>query len=65
MATHSRALCYDHLGEYEKALADANKAIELKPEDERVYGIRGAAYDGLGYTAEAATDYQKAIPNGR
>ncbi|MBQ4495451.1 MAG: tetratricopeptide repeat protein, partial [Selenomonadaceae bacterium] len=31
----ARGIAYENLGEYDKALADYNKALELVPKDER------------------------------
>ncbi|HMF19409.1 MAG TPA: tetratricopeptide repeat protein, partial [Gemmataceae bacterium] len=48
-------------GEWDKALADYNKAIELAPKNAGLWGNRGKAYHGLGQYDKALADFSKAI----
>jgi tetratricopeptide (TPR) repeat protein len=56
-----RADAYSKKGIYDKAIADYNKAIELKPDKIQDYIGRGIAYDRKGLYDEAIADYNKAI----
>ena len=47
-------------GNYDKAIADCNKAIELDPKYNS-YGTRAAAYANSGEYDKAVTDYNEAI----
>jgi stress-induced-phosphoprotein 1 len=44
----NRSACYASLRDFEKALADANKTIEVNPGWSKGYGRKGAALHGLG-----------------
>jgi stress-induced-phosphoprotein 1 len=44
----NRSAVYAAQAEYEKALADAEKAIEIKPDWSKGHQRKGAAYRGLG-----------------
>jgi tetratricopeptide (TPR) repeat protein len=55
----SRGAVHYFLHEYELAIQDFNRAIELNPEYERAYNNRGLAYQALGKTAEAQADFEK------
>ena len=57
----NRGYAYNEKNEYDLALADYNKAIELKPNYENVYNNRGSAYKGKGEYDKALADYNKAI----
>ncbi len=48
-------------GEYEEAIVELNKAIELDPEYADAYYYRGLAYDKSGEVAKAISDYEKCI----
>ena len=52
---------YEALGEYENAIADYTKAIELDLENASAYSNRGNAYKNLGKYQEAITDFTKLI----
>lgn len=57
-----RGLALVNLQQHERALADANKAIELRPKDlARDYLVRGRAYLGLRKLDEALADLNKAV----
>jgi tetratricopeptide (TPR) repeat protein len=49
------------MGEFDKAIADCNKAIELDPKLAPAYGNRGQAYMKKGELDKAITDFNKAI----
>lgn len=55
---------YRSQGEYEQAIADYTKAIELDPAYAAAYYNRGLAYDGQGDTEKALADYRKALDLG-
>lgn len=55
-----RAKCLLSKGEYEKAIADATKTIELKPDSAEAYYVRGRAMNNLGKTTAAKADIKKA-----
>lgn len=48
-------------GEYDKALADCQLAIQLAPDLAAAYNYRGVVYDELGKLMDAIADYQKAL----
>jgi tetratricopeptide (TPR) repeat protein len=48
-------------GEFEAAIADYTKAIEMKPDDAKAYFNRGAAYSAKGDMDLAIANYTKAI----
>lgn len=53
------------IGEYQKALDDFNRGIEIKDNFE-IRGLRGFAYFGLGHIPQAIADFERylsAIPN--
>jgi tetratricopeptide (TPR) repeat protein len=57
-----RGTLYAGKGDYDKAIADYSKAIEINPRDADVYSNRGAAYaDGKGQYDKAIADYSKAL----
>ena len=49
------------MGEYDEAISDATKAIELDSEYADSYSTRGASYDKLGAHEKAISDYTKAL----
>ena len=57
---HDRAECYVRNGEYEKAEADYNKAVEIEA-SEYPYSARAGFYQNLDCFEEALEDYNKAI----
>ena len=64
VAYYSRGFSYNELKQYERAIADYDKSIELKPDKEvlaSVYVNRGASYAGLKQYERAIADYDKAI----
>ena len=61
----NRGRSYYELGQYQRAIEDFDKAIELDPLDWEennalVYGSRGDAYSALGNITQAEADFAKA-----
>lgn len=52
------------LERYQEALAEANRALALKPDDQDAFCLRGMAYRGLGRYREALSDLTKVIQAG-
>ena len=57
----NRSAAYARLHQYSEALADAEKAVKLKPDWSRGYYRLGAAHLGLGQIDEAVTAYKKGL----
>lgn len=62
-ATFYRARANSHIvkAEYELAVADYDKAIELSPKESMAYFNRGDSYEKMGNFQKAIDDYQKAV----
>jgi len=60
-ALFQRAMVKVRAGDFEGALADLNRAIELDPQDEMLYSNRGAARAQLGQYEEAMADFNRAL----
>ena len=60
-AYYNRGLAYFYEGDYDRAIADFDKAIELKPDDAVAYNNRGNAYADKGKYDRAIADFDKAI----
>jgi tetratricopeptide (TPR) repeat protein len=56
-----RGNAYYGKGQFDKAIADSTKALELNPRDAKAYTNRGNAYYDKGQHDEAIADYTKAI----
>ena len=56
----SRGFAYDDKGEYDRAIEDYNKAIELNPEFAEVYNSRGLAYFIQKFPTTACGDFYQA-----
>ena len=52
---------YSRMEEYDKAISDFTRALEINPKDEAAYYNRGIAYVGKGQYYQAIADYSKAI----
>ena len=61
--TNHNKNCFNKVdkGDYQGAIADCNKAIELDPKYTKAYGNRGIAKYELGDNQGAIADYNKAI----
>ena len=55
-----RGYNYVQLGQYERAIQDYDKAIQLDPNEASAYYLRGVAYGQLGEHVEASADKAKA-----
>jgi tetratricopeptide (TPR) repeat protein len=60
-AYNNRALVYDKLKDYPKALADYERALSLNPDDALAYLNRGNVYDELKDYPKALADYERAL----
>src|SRR5216684_4899573 len=60
-ALSSRATAYWRKHDYDRAIADADKAIELNPKNSNAYMRRGASYGNKGDYDRAFADENKAI----
>jgi tetratricopeptide (TPR) repeat protein len=56
-----RGIAYGKKGEYDNAIADYTRAIEIDPNDAWAYCNRGGAYDEKGDYDKAIADYTQAI----
>ena len=56
-----RGLCYEELKQFEKALADYNKAISLEPKKGKCYFSRSYIYIKNGEMEKAKADVEKAV----
>ena len=62
MAYNNRGTAYGELGNYQQAIKDFTKAIELNPQYAMAYYNRGLTYGrNLGNYQQAIKDYTKAI----
>ena len=57
----NRGTTYVAKGEYDRAISDFNKALEINPGYIETYNIRGGVYSRKGQNDEAISDYSKAI----
>ena len=60
-ASIDRGSVYLTKGEYDRAIAEFNKALEINPKDSGTYKNRGAAYVNKGQYDQAISDYTKAL----
>jgi Tfp pilus assembly protein PilF len=58
--THKRGRAYLEICEYDRAITDFSKAIEIEPEYERAYVFRGIAYLKIGDKARCGADTRRA-----
>ncbi len=56
-----RAFCYSQTGNYQGAIEDLTKVINLKPDEEFAFVSRGSAKNKLKQFKEAMADFDKAI----
>jgi tetratricopeptide (TPR) repeat protein len=61
MAYGDRGFAYERLDQLDKAIADFDAAIRLKPDYALAFGGRGLAYDNKGDTDRAIADYSQAL----
>ncbi len=60
MAYFNRGNAYDDLGQYQRAIQDYTRAIQLDPDLAQAYYNRGIVYYNLGEYQRAIQDYDKA-----
>jgi tetratricopeptide (TPR) repeat protein len=60
MAHYKRGVAYQFKGDVDRAIADYNKTIELRPGYARAYESRGSAYASKGVYTNAVADVTKA-----
>jgi tetratricopeptide (TPR) repeat protein len=60
IAYYKRGVAYQFKGDLDRAIADYNKAIELRPNHVRAYESRGSAYASKGVYTNAVADVTKA-----
>ena len=58
---NNRGLAYADKEDYDRAIADYDKALELDPKDATAYNNRGFTYDKKGDYDKAIADYNKAL----
>ena len=56
-----RGNAYFEKGDYDQAIADYDKAIQLMPDDALLYLLRGLAQRELGKNTEAIADLKKSV----
>jgi lipoprotein NlpI len=57
----NRGIAHAYKGEYDKAIADFNRAIALNPNSQSAYITRGGSYYAKGEVDNAIADYNRAI----
>jgi tetratricopeptide (TPR) repeat protein len=60
IAYYKRGVAYQFKGDLDRAIADYNKTIELRPNHARAYESRGSAYASKGVYTNAVADVTKA-----
>jgi len=58
---NNRGFVYNNKGEYDRAIVDLDKAIQLNPKSARAYKNRGISYEKKGEFQKALSDYNLAI----
>jgi len=61
MAYNNRGLAYKERGEFENAVLDLNRLLELFPDSFRAYNSRGSIFAAKGEHAKAIIDFNRAI----
>ena len=62
MISYYKSSCYREIGQFKKAISEANKAIKLSG-DKSLYSHRGDIYRSAGMYQEAITDYTVSMEN--
>ena len=63
-AYYNRGNIYYDLNNYNQAISDYTKAIELNPNDTGAYNNRGIAYETLGDSSRVDSDFKKSTELG-
>jgi Flp pilus assembly protein TadD len=58
---NNRGIAYGEKGQYDQAISDFNKAIEIKPGYDKAYNNRGIVYRLKGQYDRAISDFKRAI----
>jgi tetratricopeptide (TPR) repeat protein len=58
---NSRGIAYGQKGQYDRAISDFNRAIELNPNDHKAYNNRGIVCRLKGQYDQAISDFNRAI----
>lgn len=61
VAYNSRGIVYSDLKNYNQALSDFNKAIEINPQYQNAYNNRGIVYQSIHNYTQAINDFNKVI----
>ncbi len=59
-AYYNRSVAYISMGQYDRAIADCNKVLQLDPSHANSYYSRGVSYWHLGSKSQAIKDFQAA-----
>ena len=57
----TRGFVYGNLGQYDKAIADFSRVIEIEPKSKEAYYDRGIAYATIGQVNKSIADYSRLI----
>ena len=57
----NRGVAYAREGQYDQAISDFNKALEINPRDANAYNNRGVAYARKDQYDQAISDFNKAL----
>jgi tetratricopeptide (TPR) repeat protein len=58
---NNRGIAYGEKGQYDQAILDLNKAIEINPRYDKAYNNRGIVYRLKGQYGQAISDFNKAV----
>ncbi len=61
LAYANRGIAYGKKGQYDQAISDLNKALEINPRLALAYFTRGLSYAAKGQHDQAISDYNKAL----
>ena len=64
MVYNNRGNAWHNKGDYDRAIDDYNKALEINPRYAKAYNDRGNAWSDKGDYVRACSDYQKACELG-
>ena len=61
---NNRGMCYENIGQHDKAISDYNKALEIDPNYAKAYDNRGTLYREIGQIEKACADWKRACDLG-